>query len=117
MWRQKNYKNLVDYRNVKSHVYGGQSYHSKKEASYAAQLDILQKAGEIKEWDRQIEVPLIVNGIKIARYYVDFLVTHKDGRKEYVEVKGWWTDYARLKWRLFEALYSKKKNVELTVVK
>jgi len=103
--------------NAKTTVYGGLVYHSKKEAAYAAELDIRLKAKEIKGWKRQVRIPLEVNGFHIANYYIDFVVTYKDGTIEYVEVKGFETDVWRMKWRLFEALYSHMPNVRLTVVK
>lgn len=58
----------------------------------------------VESWDRQIPFQLIVNGVLICTYKCDFLVRYADGRKELVEVKGYWTAEARLKRRLFEAL-------------
>lgn len=97
--------------------YGGKQYHSRKEAEYAAELDLRVKAGDIVGWDRQERMSLDVNGQHIANYYVDFTVQHKDGTTEYVEVKGFPTEVWRLKWKLFEALYSGRPDVKLTVVK
>jgi hypothetical protein len=57
----------------------------------------------VESWERQIRFPLSVNGIKIGDYICDFLVRYADGRKEMVEVKGYWTPEARLKRKLFEA--------------
>ena len=90
---------------AKSHIYEGISYHSKKEAGYAAELDLRKKASDIKGWERQIKISLDVNGYHICNYYVDFLITHMDGQKEFVEVKGFETPEWQLKWRLFEALH------------
>jgi hypothetical protein len=89
---------------------------SKKEATKAFELDLLIKAGEILEWKRQVKISLDVNGYHICNYYVDFEVLWKDGTKEYVEIKGFETDLWRMKWRLFEALYS-DKGYKLTVEK
>ena len=102
---------------AKKQEFNGVSYHSKKEAGYASDLHFRHTAGEIKDWERQVKVSLDVNGYHIANYYVDFLIHHNDGRKEYVEVKGFETPEWRLKWKLFEALYSKEKDLILTVVK
>lgn len=89
--------------------YNGDLYHSGKEARYAALLDVLRKAEDPKErvrkWERQVRMPLIVKGKLIANWYIDFLVTFADGRKEYHEVKGFATESYRLKRNLFEALY------------
>lgn len=120
--RSKNWMKLLD-RNVPSkyrataQVYNDIRYDSKLEANYAAELDWRIKAGDIKSWERQVKIPLDVNGLHITNYYIDFIVEHNDGLKEYVEVKGFETPVWQLKWRLFEALYSALPNVSLTVVK
>ena len=96
-------------------AYGGRYYQSKKEASYAAHLDLLRASASLKErvieWVPQFKVPLDVNGVHICNYYVDFLVTFADGRQEYHEVKGFETDVWRMKRRLFEAIYPDRKFV------
>lgn len=90
---------------AKSSTYNGINYHSKKEAGYAAELDLLLKAGEIKEWTRQIKISLDVNGRHITNYYCDFRVITKDGSEELHEVKGFETEVYRLKRLLLEATY------------
>jgi hypothetical protein len=115
MWHLK-YKQPSKYHN-RTNDYGGEIYHSIKEAGYAAELDLRVKAHDIRSWERQIRIPLDVRGYHICNYIIDFVVTHNDGIKEYVEVKGFETDIWRLKWKLFCALYGKKKNVILTVQK
>lgn len=104
------------YGNVEQE-YDGITYHSKKEAMYAWELDIRKKAKDIKSWERQVKIELDVGKYHICNYYIDFVVHHNDGIKEFVEVKGFETEVWRLKWKLFEALYSEKKNVRLTVIK
>ena len=89
--------------------YNGTVYHSKKEAAYAARLDMLKKAADPKErvdaWERQVKIPLVVNGKLIANWYVDFRIVYADLRIEYHEVKGFQTEDYRLKRKLFEAIY------------
>ena len=97
--------------------HNGIQYHSKKEAGYAVELDLRLKAGDIKGWERQVKIPLDVNGYHIANYMIDFVITHNDGVKEYVEVKGFETEVWRLKWKLFEALYGDNIDTRLTIVK
>lgn len=104
------------YRNVKQD-YNGILYQSKKEAGYAAELDLRLKAKDIKSWARQECIRLDVNGFHIANYYIDFVITHNDDSLEYVEVKGYETDVWKMKWKIFEALYSGKENTRLTIVK
>lgn len=102
---------------AKSIMYQGIQYHSKKEAAFAAELDLRKRAGEILGWQRQIRIPLDVNGRHIADYVVDFLVEHKNKTYEYIEVKGFETREWQLKWKLFDALYGHDPDIKLTVVK
>lgn len=104
------------YKNVKTDI-NGISYHSKLEGKYAFELNARMLAGEIKDWERQVKISLDIGNRHITNYYVDFLVHHNDGTREYVEVKGFETDVWRLKWKIFEALYSDLPMTRLTVVK
>lgn len=100
--------------------YAGAQYHSVREAQYAQNLDLRVRAKEIASWKRQVKIPLKVAGVLIANYVIDFVVTYKSGRKEYLEVKGFETDVWKLKWKLFQALYGpefKKKGWVMTVGK
>ena len=78
-------------------------YRSKLEAQYAAHLDLLQKAGEIRRWAYE---PMSLKLAEGKRYRPDFLVVLPAGREakaEMHEVKGRWTKNKRdgmthLKW-------------------
>ncbi len=91
--------------NAHQTLYNGARYASMAEAKYAQELDIRLKVGEIKAWERQIPFDLMVGNKKVTRYVIDFVEIGLDGNKTYVEVKGVWTDVAKLKRKLFEALY------------
>lgn len=91
--------------NARQTEYGGVVYHSQKEADYAAELDLRLKAKDTEKGERQVRVPLNVNGHHIADYYWDFVVYLKNGKKQWVEVKGFETEVWRLKKKLFEAAY------------
>lgn len=93
--------------NAVRQTYKGKSYDSKLEAGFAAELDLLKKAGEVKEWEPQKTLKCIVNGLLICRYSLDFFVTYTDGRQEYWEVKSRATkSYAwSIKWKLVNALF------------
>lgn len=84
--------------------YNGMWFQSKMEANYAMQLDFRIKAGEVLSWKRQVKIDLKVNGVHICNYYIDFLVTLKDGSRQYVEVKGMEMEVWKLKWKLCMAL-------------
>lgn len=103
--------------NAKSIRYKNRIYDSKFEGNYAQELDLRQKAGEIEKWEAQVLIPLVVNGYKVCDYTIDFIAYYPDGTKEYIETKGYATPLWRLKWKVFEALYSDLPNVKLTIVK
>jgi hypothetical protein len=92
------------YKAVKQ-TYNGYSYDSILEASYAAQLDLLIKAKEVKSWDRQVKISIDINDVHICNYFIDFKVYYVDGREEFHEVKGYETDVWKMKWKLAKALY------------
>jgi hypothetical protein len=117
-------ENVASKYKAKRTPYNGRMYHSAREAHYAAELDILMNARgpeRVREWTPQVRVPLKVRSdtpphreVLICHYVIDFAVTYMDSHVEYHEVKGCWTDVARLKVKLFEALYP---DMKLVVVK
>ena len=100
------YQKKYSYYNTKK--YNGRD--SKFENGKAQELALLKKAGEIKDFQEQVKIPLEVNGFHICNYYIDFVIEHNDGDIEYLETKGYATDTFKLKWKLFEALYDKPGN-------
>jgi hypothetical protein len=99
-------------------LYNGNRYDSKKEAEFAKELDLRVKGKDLKSWERQVKIPLTVNGKHITNYYIDFKLTNKDGSIEFVEIKGFETETWRLKWKLFEALIDEiEPGAELIVIK
>ena len=103
---------------AKTQQYDGHTYHSKKEAGYAASLDLMKRAGEIKEWKRQVKISLDVNGMHIANYFCDFEVTMADGSTELHEVKGFDTEIYRLKRLLLEAtLLKERPDIKYVVIR
>ena len=101
---------------AKKQEYNGFRYDSGFEANYAAELDLRIKAKEIKSYDRQVNLNLIVNDFIVCTYRIDFIIHHNDETLEYVETKGYQTDVWKLKWKLFESLYSNLPNTKLTIV-
>lgn len=95
-------KNKYNSRKTK---YRDRYYDSALEASYAAQLDLLIKAKEVKKWEPQHKISIDINGVHICNYYIDFKVYYADGHIEYHEVKGMETDVWRMKWRLSQAMF------------
>lgn len=111
VWYAKN-----KYKNIRQ-TFQGYSYMSRSEAQYAAELDMRKKAKDIKEWTRQIRIPLKIYGLTICNIVVDFQVTHNDGSIELVEYKGFSTDLWKIKWKMLQAIYGKEHpEIKLTVV-
>lgn len=73
------------------------SYASKREAEYASLLQTRKQAGEILDWLEQ--VPIKLPGCK---YVVDFAVIANDGTVSFVEIKGMFTEAAKLKLRALQ---------------
>lgn len=110
------YTTTRKWTSAKKQDFNGHLYDSKFEAGYAQELELRLKAKDIKGYAVQQNLDLIVNGYLVCQYRIDFVIFHNDGIIEYVETKGYATDVWKLKWKLFEALYSDKPNVKLTVV-
>lgn len=89
---------------------------SKFEAGYAQELELRKKAGDIKDFEEQKTMELIVNGFVVGTYKIDFIVYHNDDLIEYVETKGFATEVWKLKWKIFTAMYGEKPGVKCTVV-
>lgn len=94
--------------NARKAKIGDLTFDSASEAKRWAELKILERAGEISELTRQRAYPLWVNGETIATYKPDFRYLTKDGAVCIEEHKGYWTPEAKLKVKLFEAIYRTK---------
>ncbi|WP_291728695.1 DUF1064 domain-containing protein [Bernardetia sp.] len=101
--------------NAKKTMYEGVLYDSRKEAFYAAKLDLRIKAGEIQSWERQYPIELEAYGAKSCTYRIDFKVILSDGSIEYHEVKGKETALWKVKWKMTQA-YMEKHEPEATLV-
>lgn len=90
---------------AKSVIYNGRKYHSTGEANYAMELDWRKESGDIKAITPQYPIKIVVNGVFICRYIIDFKIELKNGQIEYHEYKGAETDLFKIKWKLVKALY------------
>jgi len=87
-------------------VVDGHRFHSTSEARYYGRLKLMQAAGEIDELACQWRYPLEVNGVHVCDYVADFRYrVVATGRYRTVEVKGRWTEAAKLKVRFLKACY------------
>lgn len=103
--------------------HAGRVYASKAEARRAVELQLLERAGEIRDLEYQPAFDLVVNGVKIGRYVADFRYlrsrflpdwTDDRGRRVGVtlwdvvvveDVKGVATPVYRLKKKLVQAIH------------
>jgi len=82
-------------------------FDSKLEVICYRELKLLLAAKEIDDLKYHEKFPCVINGIKVYTYESDFTFIDLKTQKAVVrEVKGYWTDIARLKWKLFKACYA-----------
>ena len=91
-----------------------EGFDSPLEYNVGAELAQRKEAGEITEIRRQVDFPMVVNGIKICTYRADYYVTFADGTEGVYEPKGIPFQMGEIKLLLFEALYP---HIKLTVVR
>lgn len=105
---------------AKKTTYDGITYDSKKEAKRAYELIILQRAGHIKDLQRQVQFELIPEytnnkgeKIRSITYVCDFVYFDNESRQWIAEdVKGMRTDVYKIKKKLFEYKYVEYKFIE-----
>jgi hypothetical protein len=100
--KQGKYKSRGIYRD-------GFFFHSTGEADYYDQLKMRLRAGEIKDFKRQVKMKISINGQHITSYVADFVVELHDGNKQVLDYKSDFTrnlDTYKIKKRLLLALYN-----------
>jgi len=91
--------------NARKVIIGEKKFDSKSEGDYYVDLELQVKAGLIKSIETQVREEFWAYGKHICNYYVDFLVYHNDGTREFIEHKGMATPLWRVKWKLLLAKY------------
>jgi hypothetical protein len=94
--------------------YNGIYYPSKKEANTAQDLDLQQKAGSFDFYLRQVNFPL-PGGIIYRADFITFAKMQNQitWRIKVIETKGYWTEVAKLKLKLFKETYP---NLEIIII-
>ncbi len=93
------------YHNRKT-VYKGIQFDSQKEENRYRELELLERAGEIRNIELQPRYELTVNGQKICKYFGDFRYEEvATGEVITEDVKGFRTKEYMLKKKLVKALY------------
>lgn len=90
------------YGNIKAEA-DGMLFASKAERGRWMDLRLMEKAGEIKELQRQVKYPLEVNGMHICDYIADMV--YEKGGLVVEDVKGYRTEIFKLKKKLMLACH------------
>lgn len=85
----------------------GELFHSVGEFRRFIELQNEQRAGLIKNLQRQVEFPCAVAGVVVCSYFADFVYT-RAGREVVEDFKGYRTEIYRLKKKMVEAAYNIK---------
>ncbi len=104
---------MKKYRNKPFVDADGIRWDSQAEYRRWSELKLLERAGQISGLERQVTVPLVVNGTKICALRPDFAFFEK-GKRVLADQKGFETRDWKLKWKLAVALYP---NIEWRVLK
>lgn len=100
------------YRNKKITI-DGMTFDSTGEYVRYGELSLLEQAGEIKNLQRQVRIPCIINGTKVFTYVADFVYLDTKTNQQTVEdFKGFETDIFKLKKKILEA-----QGISITIVK
>lgn len=88
-------------------LFNGRYFASKGEAGRGATLEIMQRAGEIKNLRYQVKYSLDVNGVHIANYYADYIY-EENGIEICEDFKGLRTPIYQMKKKLMLAVHGIK---------
>ena len=84
--------------------HNGRMFASKGEARRAAELELLQRAGQIKNLAYQVKFPLVIGKVKICDYVCDFQY-YEPGAFVVEDFKGMRPPVYRLKAKLMLAIH------------
>ena len=95
----------------------GKKFDSMSEADFYSELKLQERQGIIAAVETQVKESFYLNETFICDYYVDFLITHNDGTREFIEHKssGTVTPAWRIKWKLLQAKYIDDPKVKCTI--
>ena len=87
-------------------IVDGIEFDSKAEARRYSELRLLERAGKIRNLERQVRYDLDVNGVRIGFYKADFRYWDQASNQQIVEdVKGMRTPVFAIKAKLMKALH------------
>lgn len=76
------------YKGQPTQTADGEKFRSHVEANFWTRCTLLMKTGEILKVEREVRYELVVNGVFICTYFLDFKVYYADGRIEHVDTKS-----------------------------
>ena len=88
---------------------------NKLEAAYDSHLALLELGGAIQ--GRRFEAVKLRLAAKATWYTPDFMVFANDGLVEFHEVKGFWRDDARLKWKVAGETFPEFRFIAITLLR
>lgn len=91
-------------------VIDGERFDSKAEYARWETLRLRERIGEISNLRRQVRYPLEVQGVLVGYYTADF-VYQETGTEVTEESKGFFSTDAKLRIKLFEAIYGVKVRI------
>jgi hypothetical protein len=118
MWQ----RNKNKYGNKKI-VIDGIKFASQAEGRYYIFLKTQKENKKIIDFQMQVKIELQPKfkyegkTVLPIHYIVDFIIYHKDGIQEYVDVKGYSTSEFKLKWKMLKYKVRNEQAVKLTIVK
>jgi len=110
-----NFKEKKNKHNNKKVEIDNKIFDSQSEGNLYYDLKMQLRQGLIKDFRTQVKEELYAYGKHICDYYVDFLVEHNDGSKEYIEHKGQVTKDWRIKYKMLQAKYQNNKDIKVSI--
>lgn len=107
-WKKQQDAKQSKFKAVPMVDHKGEKFRSHLEGKYHERMTLLMRVGEVAKVEREIPYQLVVNGVLVATYVLDFRVTYPDGRIEYVDCKSSATVTAlfKIKKALMLAIYN-----------
>lgn len=80
------------------------------------ELRLRKLAHDIKDYRCEVAFDLELQGVKLGRYYADFVVENNNGTKEVIEAKGIAFPLFKQKWKILLAMFKDDPNYTFRIV-
>jgi hypothetical protein len=85
---KRNQAAVSKFKAIPTQTADGQKFKSILESAYYNRQWVRQRAGEVEKIEREVRYELIVNGVFIAAYMLDFRITETGGNILYIDCKS-----------------------------